>query len=113
MENCKDNKTMIKALIFIALLFTPVGSSAQNVIRKGNTFKLQTKSSRTKGDTLVTPFRFEDSKGQTYPIVVNRQSRCYIWRKSFKTGKVYKSYMTPKISQAVCQELHITYKNNK
>lgn len=84
-------------------------SSAQNVVKSGNAFK--SVKSTTKGDTLVTKFFFEDSKGGKYPIIlVKKSGRCYIWKKSGKTGRLYKRYMKPEISKAVCKEMNITYK---
>ena len=83
--------------------------NAQSVIKEGNTFKLTT-SSRAKADTLLTAYKFEDSKGTQYPIIINKTSgRCWIWKKSGKTGKMYKQYLNEEISKAVCEELGITY----
>ena len=82
---------------------------AQNVVKNGNTFK--SVKSTTKGDTLVTKFFFEDSKGGKYPIIVMKKSgRCYVWKKSGKTGRLYKQYMKPEVSKAVCREMNIVYK---
>lgn len=82
---------------------------AQNVVKNGNTFK--SVKNTTKGDTLLTKFFFEDSKGNKYPIIVMKKSgRCYVWKKSGKTGKLYKQYMKPEVSKAVCKETGITYK---
>ena len=82
---------------------------AQNVVKNGNTFK--SVKSTAKGDTLLTKFFFEDSKGNKYPIIVMKKSgRCYVWKKSGKTGKLYKQYMKPEVSKAVCKEVGINYK---
>ena len=100
-------------ICIIMMLCLGVNSSnSQNVERKGKTFK-QINKGRTmyKADTLVTAFIFEDSKSNKYPIIVNKGSgSCYVWKKSGKTGKLYKMYMKPEISQAVCKELKIQYK---
>ena len=102
----------MKKLLFAALMMLTLcvnNSSAQNVVKNGNTFK--SVKSTTKGDTLVTKFFFEDSKGNKYPIIVIKKSgRCYVWKKSGKTGKLYKQYMKPEVSKAVCKEVGITYK---
>ena len=84
---------------------------AQSVIREGMTFKSVNKSSkRAKADTLLTAFKWEDSKGLQYPIIVNKQSgRCWVWKKSGKTGKMYKQYMNEEVSRSVCREYSITY----
>lgn len=92
----------------IMLLSWNVGVQAQSVVKEGNTFKCVTKPS--KKDTLVTSFKFEDSKGKTYPIIINKANgHCYIWRVSQKTGKPYPQPMKEEISIAVCKELGIKY----
>ena len=84
---------------------------AQSVTRVGNTFKSSSTRTTHKADTLVTKFAFQDSKGIEYSIIVNKGSgACYVWKKSGKTGKYYRQYMKPEISQAVCKELNIEYK---
>lgn len=92
-----------------------VYSQSNGYIKEGNVFKFESSkngSSRTK-DTLVTKYEWEDSKGTKYPIIINRQSgRCYIYKKSSKTGKIYKQYMKTEISQAICKELKVEFKEN-
>ena len=103
---------MKKIILAVAMLlaFGVQNTNAQSVVRNGNTFKLVSSSSRTSRDTIATKFMWEDSKGNKYPIVVNKGSgACYVWRKSTKTGKMYKSYLGAEVSQAVCKELGITY----
>lgn len=104
----------MKKLIFAVVMLLAFGVqniNAQSVVRKGNTFKsVSSSSSRTSRDTIATKFEWEDSKGNKYPIIVNKGSgACYVWRKSAKTGKMYKSYLGAEVSQAVCKELGITY----
>lgn len=98
-------------VVVILLAFGIQNTNAQSVVRNGNTFKsVSSSSSRTSRDTLATKFMWEDSKGNKYPIIVNKDSgACYIWRKSSKTGKMYKSYLGAEISQVMCKELDITY----
>lgn len=108
----------MKKIILAAIMLLAFGVqniNAQSVVKIGNTFKsVSSSSSRTSKDTLVTKFKWEDSKGNKYPIIVNKNSgACYIWRKSSKTGKMYKSYLGSKISQTVCKELGITYVSRK
>lgn len=109
-------KKFILAAIML-LAFGVQNINAQSVVKNGNTFKsVSSSSSRASKDTLSTKFEWEDSKGKKYPIIVNKGSgACYVWRKSAKTGKMYKSYLGAEISQAVCKELNITYipKNKK
>ena len=96
------------------LLSLNVGVQAQNTIREGLTFKSVTKVSKAKADTLLTAYKFEDSKGYLYPIIINKESgRCWIWKKSGKTGKMYKQYMKPEIAMQVAKELGINYQPKK
>jgi hypothetical protein len=101
---------MKKLVICITMMLSlSFGIQAQSVIKEGNTFKSIT-SSKAKADTLLTAYKFEDSKGIQYPIIINKTSgRCWIWKKSGKTGKMYKQYLNEEISKAVCRELGITY----
>lgn len=102
---------MKKLILCISMMLAcgPV-SNAQSVVKEGMTFKSVTKPSKAKADTLLTDYKFQDSKGLLYPIIVNKQSgRCWIWKKSGKTGRMYKQYMKEDVSRAVCKELGVTY----
>lgn len=109
----------MKKIIFSIIMILALGVNdsniyAQRVVREGMTFKQVSKSSSAKADTLLTTFRYEDSKGLQYPIIINKQSgRCWIWRKSNKTGKMYKSYLSEDICKQVCKELGIQYTPSK
>lgn len=100
-------KTLITTLCIAVAIFANA-----NVIRNGNTFSIK----NTK-DTLVTKYKFSDSKGNTYPIIIIKQNgRCYIWKKSKKTGKMYKYYLSGKnaeIAKTIAKELGITYVDTK
>lgn len=107
-----NTSTIMKKLLIYTLMVFAFGiqnTNAQNVVREGLTFKSIT-SSKAKADTLLTDFKFEDSKGVQYPIIINKTSgRCWIWKQSGKTDRMYKQYMSEEISLAVCKELNITY----
>lgn len=100
----------MKKFILALFLLLSTSSSAQNVVRQGKVFRQV--SHKTVRDTLVTDFLYEDSKGKTYKIIVNKANgHCYIWRKS-KKGRMYRVYFTGKkayISTNICDELHIKY----
>lgn len=102
----------MKKLFIAAIMLFSLNADiqAQSVVREGMTFKSVTKSSKAKADTLLTAYKWEDSKGLQYPIIINKSTgRCWVWRKSGKTGKMYKSYVTEDIAKQVCKELGITY----
>ena len=100
-------KKFMMVVAFVAAMCAT--SNAQTVVRNGNVFTFASSRTSTK-DTLVTKFKFEDSKGNSFPIVINKRSgRCYIWKTSSKTGKLHKQYMKEDISIAVSKELGIKY----
>lgn len=108
----------MKNLIFAAMmLFLCVNnSSAQSVIRNGNTFTVVNNKKSHKADTIVTQYILAGTDEQ-YPIIVNKNSgRCYVWRTSRKTGKKYKMYLTGNredIARTICKELGIKYTESK
>ena len=104
-------RTIILSIIMMLACVNNSSIYAQEVTRVGNTFKSSSTRSTSKGDTLITKYTFQDSKGVDYPIIVNKGSgSCFVWKKSGKTGKFYKQYMKPEVTQTVCKELNIEYK---
>lgn len=104
-------KIIFAALVLLALGVNSSSTYAQSFTRNGRTFKQTSTKGTAKKDTLLTSYTFEDSKGISYPIVINRSSgRCYIWKKSGKTYKLYKMYMKEEISRQIAKELNINYK---
>lgn len=104
---------MKKLFIAAMMLFSlNAGIQAQSVVRTGNVFK-QTSSSSSRGskaDTLVTAFKYEDSKGKQYPIILNKQSgRCWVWKISGKTGRPYKFYLPEEVCRSISREYSVTY----
>ena len=83
-------------------------SSAQQ--RVGNVFKAA-QHTATK-DTVVTKFMFEDRQGKQYKIICSKATgACYIWKRSAKSGKMYKQYMKKEITDTICAELNIKRKH--
>jgi hypothetical protein len=75
---------------------------------EGNVF-YQEKVIKTK-DTLTTSYKISFGDSQEYPIIINKDDgRCYVWRKSQKTGKLYKCYLREDVCLKVCQLTGITY----
>ena len=104
-------KIFFTALMMLALCMN--NSSAQNVVRNGNTFSQVNKSTSHKADTLVTSYVWQDSKGVKSPIIINKSTgRCYVWKTS-KNNKRYKKYMEPEVCKVICKELNIEYKPKK
>ena len=101
---------MKKLLIMLVLLCVGLTSNAQNYTREGNTF-VSTKS--VKAEPVKTKFTWKDSKGNEYPVYISSKGSCFVIRVSSKTGKEYKSYLGPEISQQICKELGVNYKGKR
>ena len=98
-------------LLIMAISFVANAQSA-NFERQGNTFV--SKSSRgSKAEPIKTKFTWKDSKGKEYPVYMSSTGSCFVMRVSSKTGKEYKSYLGPEISEQICKELGVEYKGKK
>lgn len=83
-------------VLILGLLAISNGTKAQNVVRKGNTFVQQTKTS----DSTATSYYYQDSMGKKYPIFLSSKGKAYCWVKSKKTNKQYRKYL-PKITEEI------------
>ena len=104
---------MKKLFICIIMMFClgVNNSSSQTIVREGKTFRQVNSGKGHKADTLVTSYTFEDSRGNKYPIIINKGTgSCYIWRKKVKTEGLSRTYMKPEISQQIAKEMNIEYK---
>ena len=101
---------MKKLLIILVLLCVGLTSNAQNYTREGNTF-VSTKT--VKAEPVKTKFTWKDSKGKEYPVYISSNGSCFVIKVSAKTGKEYRNYLGPEISQQICKELGIEYKGKK
>lgn len=112
-ENFEDICFAIIILIgSVLLMFLLSTCPAQaQVVKQGHTFSYANSGRATQQkDTLLTSYTFKDSKGTEYPIIINKANgRCWVWRKSSKTGRMYKSYLKPDMAKEVCKELDIPY----
>ena len=62
---------------------------------------------------ISTGFTWSDSKRNKYPIYISNSGSCYVIKTSKKTGKEYKNYLGPEISQDICSKLGKIYKGKK
>ena len=93
--------------LFIALLSC---TSHAQVTREGNTFKVVT-SQTTKSGGQQTKYIWEDKSGNKYPIYITNSGAVYVNRKSKKTGKIYKQYLSKEIKEQIHKELN--FKSNE
>ena len=77
---------------------------------EGNTYSSTGRVNANSSAPISTGFEWTDSKGNKYPIYISASGSCYIIKKSNKTGKDYKQYMKPEVSQDICNKLGKEYK---
>ena len=108
----------MKRLFAIILMIVSIAMLA-NAGNDDKSFKCENKTysstGRVTGSSIpvATGFTWKDSKGKKYPIYISESGSCYTIRVSNKTGKEYKSYMKPEISQDICNRLGKVYKSKK
>lgn len=79
---------------------------------KDSVYKAQ--STKVKVQPLLTPYKWEDSKGNQYPIYMGSSGACFVYRIS-KNGNQYKQYLGEEISRDICLKMGVAYtpKNKK
>ena len=99
-------------LILIALLAFNVSNAEVKATREGKVF-IQNAHHSSTGVVKSTPYTWKDSKGVEYPIMMSANGSCFVNKISSKTGKEYKYYLGPEISQEICKEMGVEYKGKK
>ena len=101
-------------IVFILMLVLALGAKAQSYVREGKQFvAVNAANNSSTGELKDTGFTYKDSKGKVYPIYISNSGSCFIIKTSAKTGKDYKSYMKPKLSEEICKELGVEYKSTR
>ena len=95
----------MKKLIFCLFMALLSCTSYAQVAREGNTFKSIT-TQTTKSEGQQTKYTWEDKKGNKYPIYITKNGAVYINRKSAKTGKDYKQYLSKEVKEHIQKELN-------
>ena len=95
----------MKKLIFCLFIALVSCTSYAQVAREGNTFKSIT-TQTTKSEGQQTKYTWEDKKGNKYPIYITKRGAVYINRKSAKTGKDYKQYLSKEVKEQIQKELN-------
>lgn len=88
--------------LLIALSMSVIGYA--DIVRNGDTFKVETTSVNKDAKTKYT---WEDKEGNKYPIFITKKGTCYVLRVSKKTGKEYKYYLPKNIQETIKKELNI------
>ena len=103
-------RRLLVMLLFI--LAAACVTNAQTYTRSGNTF-ISSTGERVKTEPVKTKFTWKDRKGKEYPVYISKTGSCFVIKVSAKTGKEYKNYLGPEISQQICKELGIEYKSKR
>lgn len=105
---------MKKILIILLLAVMSINCVAQskNYAVQGKEYS-STKKTKSKSEPKNTGYTWKDSKGNVYPIYMSESGSCYVIKTSSKTGKEYKNYLGPEVSQDICNKLGVTYKGKK
>lgn len=93
----------MKHIITLLVALCMSVASYANVVREGNTFKVE-KVNSVNQDT-ETIYKWQDKQGIEYPIFITKNGSCYIKRVSKKTGKEYKQYLKKEIQEQIKKEL--------
>ena len=107
MEKIKD--ILYGLFIFLFMLFGLWATAdAQTTYKQeGNVFSSVKTTKTVTSDK--TPYTWKDSKGKEYPIYVSSTGSCYVIKVSSKTGKEYRQYLGPEISEEICKQLGRKY----
>ena len=95
----------MKYIIALLVALVLSVSSYADVVRDGNTFKVENTTSVNK-DTK-TKYTWEDKEGNKYPIYITKKCACYVIKISKKTDKEYKYYLPKEVHEAIRKELII------
>ena len=94
----------MKYIITLLIVLTMSVIGYADIVRNGDTFKVETTSANK--DTK-TKYTWEDKEGNKYPIYITKKGACYVLRVSKKTGKEYKYYLPKDIQETIKSELNI------
>lgn len=103
---------MIKKLFIVMMMIMSISYTHAEIIKEGKTYS-QVTNTKSKTPGKDSGFTYKDNKGNIYPIMISKSGSCYILRVSKKSGKTYKQYLGKEISQEICKELGVEYKNKK
>ena len=92
---------------FIFCLFKALLSHTRyaKVAREDNTC-MPTTTQTTKSKEQQIGYTWKDKKGNKYPIYITKSGAVYVHRKSAKTGKNYKQYLSKEIKEQIHKELN-------
>jgi hypothetical protein len=112
---------MKKIILLIALVVVAISVNAQtnNISTLSSTGGVEYNSStktfkankaiKSKTPDIQTDYKYQDKKGNEYPIWISKRGRCYI-KKTNKDGEETRQYLGEEISRKVATNIGIEYK---
>ena len=94
------------AIFSVFLLWMQAAEGQSRPTYKDSVYKAQ--STKVKTEPCLTPYKWEDSKGNQYPIYMGQSGACFVYRTSAK-GNVYKQYLGEEISRDICLKMGVAY----
>lgn len=95
----------MKYIITLLVALTLSVASYADVVRDGDTFKVERTTSVNQG--TETKYKWQDKEGNEYPIYITKKGACYVIRVSKKTGKEYKYYLPKEVQEQIAREYGI------
>lgn len=108
MKKIKDFITFLFFLLFMLFGLWATADAQTTYKQEGNTFS-SVKVTKSTVTPEKTQFTWKDSKDKEYPIYISSTGSCFVIKTSSKTGKEYRQYLGPEISEAICKQLGRKY----
>ena len=108
MKKIKGFVCFLFFLLFMLFGLWATADAQTTYKQEGNIFS-SVKTTKTV-TTDKTPYTWKDSKGKEYPIYISSTGSCFVIKVSSKTGKEYRQYLGPEISEEICKQLGREYK---
>lgn len=112
--------------MLIALVVVAISVNAQSGVQTNNTSSFSStggveynsstktfkanKAIKSETTDIRTDYKYQDRKGNEYPIWISKRGRCYI-KKTNKDGKEIRQYLGEEISRKVAANVGIEYKS--
>lgn len=123
MKELIKQSDLLKAIKYLVIAFlltfiinvTASAQTAPSFVSEGNNYSasISSKGGRKGVEPTKTSFTWTDKKGNVYPIYITESGSCFTLRTSKTTGKEYRSYLKPDVSEDICRKLGREYKSKR
>ena len=111
-------RLLVLLLITICCALVANADNNKTFVKSGTTYtNSSTGRQKANSTPVATGCTWVDSKGVQYPVYISESGSCYIIKvskkTSSKTGKEYRQYLGPEVSEEICKRLGREYKAKK